>query len=147
MNYTSFLFWLLFAAVFAVYWRVGHRAQNRLILLASYLFYGAWDYRFLFLLLISTAVDYVGGLGVAGKRVPGGRLRNLSLLLIASSALLCSNIRYGSLLDGISAWNSERIIASLPRGIGDLWIPLATAAVCGIYGLVLPRLYDLPESA
>src|SRR5688500_20080782 len=108
MNYTSFLFWLLFAAVFAVYWRVGHRAQNRLLLIASYLFYGAWDYRFLFLLLISTAVDYVGGLGVAGKRVPGGRLRDLALLLIASSALLCSNIRYVSLFVGLVSMDAGK---------------------------------------
>ena len=35
-----------------------HRPQNWLLLLASYYFYAAWDWRFLFLLLGSTVVDY-----------------------------------------------------------------------------------------
>ena len=39
-------------------------AQKALLLVASYFFYGAWDYRFLGLIFLSTAVDYV-----AGKRI------------------------------------------------------------------------------
>jgi hypothetical protein len=45
MNYNSWAFWLLFAAVFVPYWRLGHRWQNRLLLVASYVIYGFWDFR------------------------------------------------------------------------------------------------------
>ena len=34
------------------------RAQNSLLLVASYVFYGWWDSRFLFLILISSLVDF-----------------------------------------------------------------------------------------
>ena len=37
---------------------LGHRAQNRFLLAASYVFYGSWDWRFLSLIFLSTVVDY-----------------------------------------------------------------------------------------
>ncbi len=39
-----------------------HKAQNRMLLVASYVFYSAWDWRFLSLILLSTVVDYFVGL-------------------------------------------------------------------------------------
>ena len=59
MNYTSWTFWILFALVIVRYWRLSHRHQNDLLLVASYFFYGVWDYRFLFFILISTSIDYI----------------------------------------------------------------------------------------
>ncbi len=50
--------------VFALYWLVNDRdlkLQNSLILVASYIFYGWWDWRFLFLILCSTLLDYAIG--------------------------------------------------------------------------------------
>jgi alginate O-acetyltransferase complex protein AlgI len=44
--------------VVAVYWRLTWRRQNVLLLLASYVFYAWWDWRFLGLILLSTVVDY-----------------------------------------------------------------------------------------
>src|SRR5436305_2069000 len=101
MNYNSWTFWLLFLVVFAPYWFVSHRRQNQLLLVASYFFYGFWDYRFLFLILISTVIDFIGGLGVAGVRLGAARLRNLGLLLGASAVLLCTPIDYRSLAQGL----------------------------------------------
>jgi D-alanyl-lipoteichoic acid acyltransferase DltB (MBOAT superfamily) len=40
------------------------KTQNMLLLAASYFFYGCWDYRFLSLLLFSTALDYFTGLKI-----------------------------------------------------------------------------------
>ncbi|WP_313791110.1 MBOAT family O-acyltransferase [Flagellimonas taeanensis] len=51
--------------MFVLYWFVFHKkvkAQNGLILVGSYYFYGLWDWRFLFLILASTVVDYFVGL-------------------------------------------------------------------------------------
>src|SRR5258705_13142956 len=70
MNYNNWVFWILFAIVFIPYWRLRHRQQNMLLLVVSYLFYGFWDYRFLFLILISTVIDFIGGAGAPGLEIP-----------------------------------------------------------------------------
>ena len=62
MLFTELRFWVFFAAVGIFYLLIPHRAQNRMLLVASYIFYGAWDWRFLSLILISTAIDYFVGL-------------------------------------------------------------------------------------
>jgi D-alanyl-lipoteichoic acid acyltransferase DltB (MBOAT superfamily) len=58
-NSLEFLFFL--PLVFACYWLLGSRykAQNVLLLAASYFFYGYWDYRFLGLIVLSSAVDFI----------------------------------------------------------------------------------------
>ena len=42
----------------ALYYVLPHRAQNVMLLLASYFFYACWDWRFLGLLLLSSSVDW-----------------------------------------------------------------------------------------
>ena len=58
MLFNSFIFWIFFFTVFALYLRLPHCQQNFLLLAASYIFYGYWDWRFLSLILISTVVDF-----------------------------------------------------------------------------------------
>lgn len=58
MLFNSFQFVLFFAVVFGLYLVLPRRGQNRLLLVASYIFYGAWDWRFLGLLGFSTVADY-----------------------------------------------------------------------------------------
>lgn len=66
MLFNSIDFAVFLPIVFALYWFVAQRnlkQQNLLIVVASYLFYGWWDYRFLALIAFSTIVDFtVGGL-------------------------------------------------------------------------------------
>ena len=53
--------------VFGLYWFVTHRhlrAQNLLLLVASYIFYGRWDWRFLGLITLSTLVDIFVGIRI-----------------------------------------------------------------------------------
>ncbi len=64
MVFNSFLFAVFFAVVLAVLPRLSHRAQNRFLLAASFLFYSAWDWRFVGLLLITIIVDYTVGLAL-----------------------------------------------------------------------------------
>ena len=47
-------FWLVVYALYAV---LTHEWQNWLLLVASYTVYGAWDWRFLFLLTASALID------------------------------------------------------------------------------------------
>jgi D-alanyl-lipoteichoic acid acyltransferase DltB (MBOAT superfamily) len=145
VNYNSYSFWLLFGLLYLVYWRANHRWQNRLLLGASYIFYGAWDYRFLFLILVSTVIDYLGGLGVAGVRLPRAKLRWLGFLIVGSALVLCSNVRYPALLSALFHGDGAGAAAALPHRLRDFLIPLGTAAVALVYGFVLPSLYAAPE--
>jgi len=58
MLFNSYTFWAFYLLVFIGYWALKHKHQNTLLLIASYIFYGAWDWKFLFLILTSTVIDY-----------------------------------------------------------------------------------------
>ena len=61
MFFNSFHFAIFLPIVFILYWFVGHKSkinQNYILILASYYFYSCWDWRFLFLLVFSTLLDY-----------------------------------------------------------------------------------------
>ena len=65
MLFNSIDFAVFLPVVFVIYWFLLNRnlkVQNIFILLASAVFYGWWDWRFLFLILFSTLVDYSTGL-------------------------------------------------------------------------------------
>ena len=64
MLFNSYTFWVFFAVVACLYYALPHRWQNRQLLVASYVFYGWWDWRFLSLILVSTVVDYFAALGI-----------------------------------------------------------------------------------
>src|SRR5256885_206028 len=59
MLFDSPAFFLFLIPVVFFYWRLNHRAQNVFLLLASYFFYGWWDWRFLLLMIGSTMVDFL----------------------------------------------------------------------------------------
>jgi len=61
MNFISFEFLAFFAITFALYAVLSHKRQNLILLVASYIFYGWWDWRFLSLIFISSVVDYSCG--------------------------------------------------------------------------------------
>ncbi|MGV8827743.1 MAG: MBOAT family O-acyltransferase [Breznakibacter sp.] len=70
MLFNSIEFALFLPIVFVLYWFVTYRnlkLQNALIVAASFLFYGWWDWRFLFLLLFSSLMDF--GIGLWLKRL------------------------------------------------------------------------------
>jgi len=75
MLFNRLQFLLFFLVVYSIYLALGHRAQNRFLLVVSYFFYGAWDYRFLFLLLTSTAIDYFVSLRIVASSNPLVRKR------------------------------------------------------------------------
>ena len=67
MLFNSIDFALFLPIVFVLYWFVTNRnlkLQNLLIVIASYIFYGWWDTQFLSLILFSTVVDYLVGVGL-----------------------------------------------------------------------------------
>ncbi len=80
MLFNSFDFAIFLPLIFILYWFVAQKNlgfQNLLIVLASYTFYGWWDWRFLGLILFSSIVDYLVGLGM--NRYDNRRKRKLLL--------------------------------------------------------------------
>ena len=74
MLFNSIDFAIFLPIVFLLYWFVAQknlRLQNALIVVASYIFYGWWDWRFLSLIIFSTVVDYLVGkkLGTEDKQL------------------------------------------------------------------------------
>lgn len=64
MLFNSLAYFAFLPTFFALYWLFGKRIriQNALILVASYLFYGWWDWKFLFLIFLSTVIDFFTGI-------------------------------------------------------------------------------------
>lgn len=80
LNFAAFLL-----VVFILYWFVTNRslkAQNILLLIASYFFYACWDWRFLFLLFFSTFLDYATGIKMSDAK--NGRSKKFWLWLSIS---------------------------------------------------------------
>lgn len=67
MVFNSLEFFIFLTLVYLLYWLIfkkSLKAQNLLLLFASYIFYGWWDWRFLSLILLSTIVDYIVGIKI-----------------------------------------------------------------------------------
>ena len=64
MLFNSLEFLLFLPIVFLLYWFVfrGRRWQNLLVVIASYVFYGWWDYRFLLLIAFTSLCSFTSGL-------------------------------------------------------------------------------------
>ncbi len=62
MLFNSFIFFIFLGAVLPVFYLLPNKSSKNIFLLAmSYFFYGYWDWRFCFLLVLSTVIDYVIG--------------------------------------------------------------------------------------
>ncbi len=89
MVFNSVTFLIFLAVTLLVYYRLGFRAQNRLLIVASYVFYGWWDWRFLGLLLFSTVFDYYCALWIE-REMDGIRRRwFLAFSMIVNMGVLC----------------------------------------------------------
>jgi len=94
--FNSLQFVWFFAIVYGLYRllplvssaRRAHRAQNWLLLVASYYFYAAWDYRFVALLLASTIVDYVCGRAMGAITDPKRRRLILTVSIVFNLTML-----------------------------------------------------------
>ena len=88
MLFNSITFLYFLPVVFILYWFVFQRdlrVQNLFLLAASYVFYGWWDWRFLLLLIFSTALDFFSGLKISRTK---GRSRRKFWLILSMSVNL-----------------------------------------------------------
>ena len=90
MLFNSIDFAIFLPVVFFMYWFATQnnlKLQNLLIVAASYFFYGYWDWRFLSLIIFSTAIDFFIGRGLSKEENPAKR----KLLLWIS---ICVNLGF-----------------------------------------------------
>ena len=93
MLFNTTAFFIFFALVLLLYRALPHRPQNWMLLGASYVFYGWWDWRFLGLLCASTLLDWRLALSIdsarerrdqaaAKRRVAASVVVNLGILAV-----------------------------------------------------------------
>lgn len=83
MSFLSWQYAFFLPLVVVLYWALGLRARMVLLLVASYVFYGMWDIRFLALLMGSTCVDYFCGRAIVGDRSATWRVAGTAVLPLA----------------------------------------------------------------
>ncbi len=91
MLFNSLEFSIFLPLVFALYWLVANRnlkVQNALLLLASYVFYGWWDWRFLSLIIFSSSVDFWVGINLSNTESSEKRKHWLWLSIFVNLGLL-----------------------------------------------------------
>ena len=69
MIFNSLSFAIFLPIVLLFYYLCGRRYQNWVLLIAGYTFYGVWDIRFLYLVSLSTVLDFCPGLMVANGQM------------------------------------------------------------------------------
>lgn len=106
MIFNSLEFAIFLPIVFCLYWFVFNRElrwQNWLIFISSYVFYGWWDWRFLFLIFISTWIDYTIG-GLMPKETDLRRRKMLlGVSLVANLGMLFAFKYYNFFADSFNA--------------------------------------------
>jgi D-alanyl-lipoteichoic acid acyltransferase DltB (MBOAT superfamily) len=89
LTFTTFTFLLFLPAVFGLYWAMPRqRGRNVVLVLASYFFYGWWDYRFAVLMAVAATVDFLAGIGLERVQDPRGRRLLLTMSCVCSLGLL-----------------------------------------------------------
>ena len=90
MLFNSLDFAIFFPIVIFLYWIVSKKIvlRNILLLVASYVFYAWWDWRFLFLIIFSSFIDYIVGLKLHQTEDKNKRKRLLIISLFFNLGFL-----------------------------------------------------------
>lgn len=114
--------------VFYIYWLINVdniKFQNAFILIASYIFYGWWDWRFLSLIAFSSLVDYLVGIGL-DKTVSKTKRRLLLIISISVNIGILGFFKYfnffvESLTEAFTFWGnaiSDPVIFDIVLPVG-----------------------------
>jgi alginate O-acetyltransferase complex protein AlgI len=104
MLFNSIDFAIFLPVVFILYWffcQKNLKLQNLLIVVASYVFYGWWDWRFLSLIIFSTIVDYSIGVALSNENNQKKRKLFLWLSIIVNLGFLGFFKYYNFFLDNL----------------------------------------------
>ena len=90
MLFNSIDFAIFLPIVFVLYWFVFKtlKSQNILLIIASYVFYAWWDWRFLGLIIVSTLIDYSIGLAIDSEKNKKSKKALLTLSILLNLGIL-----------------------------------------------------------
>ncbi|MDR2042122.1 MAG: MBOAT family protein [Tannerella sp.] len=96
MLFNSIEFIIFLPVVFILYWFVFKKTkwQNGFIIVASYLFYGWWDWRFLLLIALTSLCSYLSGIGIERHEGNRRRQKGISALNIVLNLLILCCFKY-----------------------------------------------------
>jgi alginate O-acetyltransferase complex protein AlgI len=143
MLFNSIEFAIFLPIVFILYWFVtakNLKAQNILLLIASYVFYGWWDWRFLLLLALLSITNYSIGIGIEKNETNKKRKVWFIAGLIINIGVLGVFKYYNFFIDGfidlvsLIGYNLQRstIKIILPLGI-SFYVFLSLSYIIDIY--------------
>ena len=135
MLFNSIEFLIFLPIVFVIYWLLKERLnlQNAFVVIASYFFYGWWDWRFLILIAFTSACSYASGLLIESIRIKDNKNEeqycNRCTLLITTSNIVINLLILGvfkyhnffieSFVSLFPSLNADRLLLNiiLPVGI------------------------------
>ena len=97
MLFNSVEYAIFLPVVFLLYWFVFNRnlrLQNLFVVVASYVFYGWWDWRFLLLIAFTTLVSYCSGLLIDKYRALPRKAKVVNVLNIVVNLLVLGVFKY-----------------------------------------------------
>ena len=97
MLFNSIEFAIFLPIVFLLYWFVFNRnlkLQNLFVVLVSYIFYGWWDWRFLFLIALTSACSFAAGLLIEKCREDPRKAKTVSVINIVINLLILGVFKY-----------------------------------------------------
>jgi len=104
MVFTTLTYFVFVTVVFTIYWSIRLRtAQNIFLILASFIFYAWWDYRFISLIFLSSVVDFIVGIGLSQTEKQFTRKCLLFSSIIINLSILCIFKYFGFFLDSLIA--------------------------------------------
>lgn len=126
MLFNSIEFAIFLPIVFLLYWFVFNRNvkwQNLFLVVASYVFYGWWDWRFLFLLAFTSALSFGCGLWIEKYRGVPRKARLFSTLNIVVNLLILGVFKYydffiSSFAEAFLDGNSDGLLLKLVLPVG-----------------------------
>jgi len=155
MIFNSIEFAIFLIIVFFLYWFVVNknlRVQNSLLLLASYVFYGWWDWRFLSLLIFISIANYLIGIRIDKNALKkrrkswliAGLILNLGILGVFKyyNFFVDSFIDFFSNFGWVISASTTKII--LPLGI-SFYVFISLSYILDIYKKTLPANRNIPE--
>ena len=138
MLFNSLEFLVFLAIVYTLYRVLPFRLQNYMLLIASYIFYGWWDWRFLFLTAFSTTIDYWVGLTMQNRL--GRREKILPAVFITCAAVLFLGMHPGAVPAAILGDPHPAIVKPILP-----WVFFGILSVLAIAGIWYRLVSHLPE--
>jgi D-alanyl-lipoteichoic acid acyltransferase DltB (MBOAT superfamily) len=155
VSFDSPIYIVFLIAVCLVYWRLGFRPQNFLLLLASYFFYGWWDWRFLALMIGSTSLDFLLARALDRSQSPRARKRLMLISVTVNLAILGVFKYCNFFLDSFLHVANALGLATLPHALWSIILPPAIsfytfqeiAYIVDVYERRVPRARNFVDYA